>query len=147
MQSASPPLLRALIPTHPTTFLLRCGCFAQILFVSIRDVWLFLPDHIRLKFRRLLGFKNQCSPPMFHQFAKHLWRFILILMYLFCQAIQMPFYKFTGQQPKFFTLPVVRRILLNRRNRQVNDTKKHCMKDECVFCSNYRTILKSIVLL
>ena len=52
-------------PTHHLQYyiLLRCGCFAQIMFVSVRDVWLFLPDHIRLNIRRLLGFKNQGSPP------------------------------------------------------------------------------------
>ena len=51
-------------PHHlPHYILLRCGCFFQILFVSIRDAWLFRPDHIRLNCRRLLGLKNQGSTP------------------------------------------------------------------------------------
>ena len=71
-----------------------CGCFFLIIFVPI------VGD--------CLGSKSRLTPPPPHpphtvsSVCEHLWRFILILMYLFCQAIQMPFYKFTKQQPQFF---------------------------------------------
>ena len=64
MQAASTLLLSALILTHPTTFHIEVRCFAQILFVSVRDVWLFLPDHIRLNCRRLLGLKKSRFTPL-----------------------------------------------------------------------------------
>ena len=89
------------------------------------EVRLFCPDSVRLSTwcvvvsswsysSQLLEIawvkKSRFIPPIFHQFAKHLLRFILILMYLFCQAIWMIFHRYTRQQPKFFTLPVARRI-------------------------------------
>ena len=69
MQAASTLLLSALILTHLTTFHITSCWGALFCPDSVRlsmwsgDVWLFLPDHIRLNCRRLLGLKNQGSPP------------------------------------------------------------------------------------
>ena len=45
-------------PQPSTLHPVEVRCFAQILFVSVCDVWLFLPDHIRLNCRILLGLKK-----------------------------------------------------------------------------------------
>ena len=59
-------------PQPSTLHPVEVRCFVQILFVSVCDVWLFLPDHIRLNCRRLLGLKNQGSPPYVSSVCKAL---------------------------------------------------------------------------
>ena len=109
MQSAPTLLLSALIPTHlPHYILLRCGCFAQILFVSVRDVWLFHSDHIRLNCWRLLWFKNQGSPPPPPPppHVSSVWKAFMKIyfnsyVFILPSNLNAFFYKFTGQQPIF----------------------------------------------
>ena len=115
MQSASTLLLSALIPTQPTTFYITsywgvvvlprfcssqyvmCGCFFLIIFVSI------VGD--------CLGSKIKVHPPYVSSVCKAFMK-IYFNSYVFILPSNLNafFYKFNRQQPKFFTLPVARRI-------------------------------------
>ena len=156
MQSASTLLLSALIPTHPTTFhitsywtsywgavvlprfcssqYLMCGCFFLIIFVSI------VGD--------CLGSKIKVHPPMCHQFAKHLWRYILILMYLFCQAIWMLFFiNSLGNSRNFLHYQWPKNLLTEETGKYMTPNSIVWKMNVCVFLFKLLYILQSIVLL
>ena len=94
-------------------------------------------------------FSSPPPPYMFHQFAKQLWRFILILMYLFCKAISMLFFMNSLDNSRNFLHYQWPEEFTKKQKKPASKWHQIALYERLMsfFCSNYRIILKSIVLL